>query len=160
MPTWLEVQQSRVVFFLTLCDSINDMKLFQKCFHHTSAVPLPSLLLIAANLAQDGFLGRKYSLWPVPAWLAVQRSKVVFFLTCYVIINDMKHFRTVSITPQLCHSHFCCWWVQIWPKLDVCSENVAFGLCRLGWRCNGAELYFSWPYIIVSMIWSTSEMFP
>ena len=24
------------------------------------------------------------------------------------IINDMKNFQTVSITPQPCHSHFCC----------------------------------------------------
>ena len=44
--------------------------------------------------------GRKLSLWPVPAWLAVKQSKAVFFLTLEVIINDMKYFQTVAITPQ------------------------------------------------------------
>ena len=40
------------------------------------------------------------------AWLEVKRSKYVFLLTLYDIINDMKHFLTVCITPQPCHSHF------------------------------------------------------
>ena len=50
------------------------------CQHHTSSVPQPFLLLIAANLAIAGFLGWKWSLWPVPAWLKIQRSKAVCFL--------------------------------------------------------------------------------
>ena len=82
------------------------------CLHHTSAKPQPFLLLIAANLALDGFLGWKWSLWPVPTWLAVQQRKYVFLLTLYDIINDMKHFWTVSITPHPRHIHFfvveCC----------------------------------------------------
>ena len=53
------------------------------CLHHTSAVPQPFLLLIAANLAQAGCLRWKWSLWPVPTWLAVQKSKAVFLLTLY-----------------------------------------------------------------------------
>ena len=61
-----------------------------KCLHHPSAVPQPFLLLIAANLVLARFLGWKWSLWHVPAWLAVQRSKSVFFLTLYDSINDMK----------------------------------------------------------------------
>ena len=85
------------------------------CLHHTSAVPHPLLLLVAANLALTGFLGRKWSLWPIPAWLAVQRRKAVFLLTLYDIINYMKHFWNVSITPQLCHIHYCCWMLPIWP---------------------------------------------
>ena len=88
----MEVQRSKAVFFLALYDSINDMKYFRNCLHHTSAVPQPILLLIAANLAQADFLGCKWNLWPVPAWLAVQRIKTVFFLTLYDIINDMKYF--------------------------------------------------------------------
>ena len=56
MPACLEVQRSKAVFFLTLYDSINDMKYFQNCLHYTSAVPQPFLLLIAANLAQAGCL--------------------------------------------------------------------------------------------------------
>ena len=86
-----------------------------KFLHYTSAVPQPFLLLIAANLALAGFLGWKWSLCPVPAWLEVQRRKYVIFLTLYNSINDMKHFRTVFITPQLCHSYFCCWLLLIWP---------------------------------------------
>ena len=123
VPAWLAVQQSKAVFFLILYVSINDMKYFQKCLHHNSAVPQPFLLLIAANLAITRFLGWKWSLWPVPAWLALQRSKAVFYLTLYDIINDMKHFRTVCITPQPCHSHFCCRLLPIWPKLDVYTIN-------------------------------------
>ena len=59
----------------------------------------------------------------MPTWLAVQQSKAVFFLTLYDSINDMKHFRTVCITPQPCHSHFCCLLLPSWPKLDVCTIN-------------------------------------
>ena len=80
-------------------------------------------LLIAGNLAITGCLGWKWSLWPVPDWLAVQRSKAVFFLALYDSINDMKHFGAVFITPQPCHSHFCCWWLPIWPKMDVYTIN-------------------------------------
>ena len=57
VPAWLEVQRIKAVFFLTLEDSINDMKYLRNCLHYTSAVPQPFLLLIAANLAQAGFLG-------------------------------------------------------------------------------------------------------
>ena len=62
------------------------------CLHRTSAVPQPFLFLIADNLAQAGFLGLKWSLWSVPTWLVLQRSKAVFLLTLYDIINDMKYF--------------------------------------------------------------------
>ena len=65
--------------------------------------------------------------------------------------------KTVCITPQPCHSHFCCWWLPIWPKLDFWAENGAYGLCQLDWRYNGAKLSLSWTYMIVSIIWNTSE---
>ena len=90
VPTWLAVQRSKALFFLTLYDSINDNKYFRNCLHHTAALSQPFLLLIAANLAQAGFLGWKWSLWYVLTWLAVQRRKAVFFQTLDVIINDMK----------------------------------------------------------------------
>ena len=106
---WLVLQRSKAVFFLTLYDSINDMNYFRYCLHHTSSVPQPFLLLISANLAQAGFLDWKLSLWSVPPGLEVQQSKFVFLLTLYDIINDMKYLRTVAITPQPRHSHFCCW---------------------------------------------------
>ena len=85
-------------------------------------------------------------------------EQICLFLTLYDSINDMKFLRTVAITPQPCHSHFCCWLLPIWPKLDFWAENGAYGLCRLGWRYNVAKLYFHWPYMIVSMIWNTSEI--
>ena len=81
------------------------------------------LLLIAANLALAGFLGWNWSSCPVPTWLAVQRSKAVFFLTLYDSINDMKNFLTVCITPHPCHIHFCCWLLPILPKLDLYTIN-------------------------------------
>ena len=62
MPAWLVLQQSKAVFFLTLYDSINYMKHFRNCLHHTSAVPQLFLLLIAANLALAGLLGLKMEL--------------------------------------------------------------------------------------------------
>ena len=85
------------------------------CLHYTSAVPQLFLLFIGANLALAGFLGWKLSLWTVPAWLVVQRSNIFIFLTLYDSINDMKYFWNFFITPQPCHSHFCCWLVPIWP---------------------------------------------
>ena len=90
-------------------------EILPNCLHHTSALPQPFVLLIAANLAQVGFLGWKWSLWPVMALLAVQRSKAVISLTLYISINDMKYFWKICITPQSCHSHFCCWLLPIWP---------------------------------------------
>ena len=69
-------------------------EILTNCLYYTSAVSQPFLLLIAANLALAGCLGR----------------------------------------------------------------NGAYGLCRLGCRYNGAKLSFSWPYMIVSMIWNTSKM--
>ena len=71
-----------------------------------------------------------------------------------------RQICSVSTTPHPCHSHFCCWFLPIWPKLDFWTENGAYGLCRLGWRYNGAKLYFSWPYMMVSMIWNTPELSP
>ena len=62
MPTWLEVQRSKSVFFHALYDIINDIKYFRNCLHHTSAVPQPFLLLNGANLALAGFLGLKMEL--------------------------------------------------------------------------------------------------
>ena len=67
------------------------------------------------QLGLAGFLGWKWSLLPVPNWLAVQLIKDVFLLTLYDSINDMKHFWTACITPQPCNSHFCCWLLPIWP---------------------------------------------
>ena len=54
---------------------------------------------------------------------------------------------------------FCCWLLPIWPKLDFWAEHGAYGLCRLGWQCNRAKMSFSWPYMIVSMIWNTAELY-
>ena len=121
-------------------------------------MPQTFLLLIAANLALAGCLGWQWSLWPVLAWLAVHRSKAVFFLTLYVSIKDMKYFWNFCITPHPCHSHFCCWLLPIWTKLDVWADNGAYGLFWLGWRYNVANLSFSWTYMIVSMIWNTYEI--
>ena len=92
------------------------MKNFRNCLHHTSAVPQPFLLLIAANLALDGFLCLKLSLQPVLAWFAVQRIKAVFLLTLNISINDMKQFQTFCITPQPCHIRF---WLLIAANLAL-----------------------------------------
>ena len=93
-PCFLFIIANLALAILTLYDNINDMKYFRNCLHHTSSVLQPFLLLIAANLAQAGFLGWKWSLWPVPTWLAVQRSIDVFFQTLYDNINDIQYFRT------------------------------------------------------------------
>ena len=126
---------------MTLNVSIND----------TSAVSQPFWLMVAANLTLPVDLSWKWSLWPVPTWLAKQRSKAVFFLILYVNIKDTKHFWTVSIKTQLCHSNFCCWLLPIWPKLDVWAEYGAYGQCRLGWRYNGRKISF--PDLIWYYLW-------
>ena len=146
VPGWLVLQQSKYVFFLTLYDSINDMKHFQNCLHHTSVVPQPFLLLIAANLAQAGFLGWKWSLWPVPALLAVQRIKALFFVTLYDSINDMKHFRNclhhTSAVPQpfllliatnLALAGFLGWKWSLWPVPDWLEVQRIKAVFFLAW---------------------------
>ena len=86
-------------------------------------MPQPFLLLIAANLALAGFLGWKWSLWPVSTWLEVQRRKAVFSLTLHVSINDMKLSREflhqTSDVPQ--------------PFLLLIALNLALAGC-LGWK--------------------------
>ena len=75
MPDLLEVQRSRYVFFLILYDSINDMKYFQNYLHHTSDVPQPFLLLIAANLALAGFFGLKMELMVCAGLVGVTKEQ-------------------------------------------------------------------------------------
>ena len=122
---WLAVQRSKDVFFLTLYDSINDMKYFWNCLHHTSAVPQPFLLLIAANLVLAGLLGWKWSLCSVPTWLEIQQSKYLFILTLYDSINDMKYFLNclhhTSTLPQ--------------TFMFLIAVNLALAEC-LGWKCS------------------------
>ena len=115
MPAWLVLQRSKAVFFLALYDSSNDMKYFRNFLHHTSAVPQPFLLLIAANLGLAGFLGRKWSLCPVPTWLAVQQIKAVFLLTLYDSMNVIKYI-------QNCHHHTS---ALPQPLLLVLAANLA-----------------------------------
>ena len=38
------------------------------------------------------------------------------------------------------------------------DKNRAYSLCWILWRYKGAQLSFSWPYMIVSIIWITSEL--
>ena len=91
MPDWLAVKRIKYVCFLTLNDSINYMKYFLNCLHHTSVMLQPFLLLIAANLAQAGFFGPKMELMVCADLVGGKRSKSVFFLTLYDSINDMKY---------------------------------------------------------------------
>ena len=110
-------------------------------------MPQPFLLLIAAKLAQDGFLGWKWSLCHVPTWLAVQRSKAVFFLTLYDSINDMRSKAVFFLTlndsindiknSELSASH-----------LSHATAIFVVDCCQFG---------PSWIFIL-SMIWNTSEL--
>ena len=117
-------RKKQQLFFLALHDSINDMKLFltlciipQPCQCHFSCWLLP----IWPKL---DFLGWKWSLWPMPAWLAVQQSKYVFFLTLYDSINDRNLICNFCITPQPCHSHFF-----------LIAANLALA-ASLGWKLS------------------------
>ena len=60
--------------------------------------------------------GLKWSLWPVPTWLAVENINAVFILTFYNGNNNMKHFQTVFITPQTCNNQF---WLLIAANLAL-----------------------------------------
>ena len=92
------------------------------CLHHTSAVPQPFLLLIAANLALAGFLGWKWSLWTVLTWLAVQRSKAVFF-------NELKYYQLYEILLKFLHHTSA----LPQPFLLLIAVNLALA-GYLGWK--------------------------
>ena len=119
------------------------------CLHHISSVPQPFLLLIAVNLAQARFLGWRWILWPVLTWLAVQRSKAVVFLTLYECINYMKKFQPVSITPQTCNSHFCCWLLHFQPKNPAWAKLAAINNKN---GCGTAEIWCR-KFGSISYIW-------
>ena len=87
-------------------------------------------------------------------------SIIFLMMNLYENINYVKHFWTVWFIHQPCHSHFCCWLLPIWPKMDVWAENGAYGMCRLGWQYNEAKLSFSWTTMLLLMIWNTSELSP
>ena len=159
MPAWSAVQLIKTVFFLALYDIINDMKHLRNCLHHTSAVPQPFWLLIAANLALAGCLGWKWSLWSVPAWLEVQRSKYVFFLILYDSINDMKHFQNcLHHTSAVPH-----------PFLLLIAANLAQA-GFLGWKWSlwsvpawlavqrSKAVFPPWHYMLLSIILNASEL--
>ena len=114
VPDWLAVQLSKAVFFLTLHVSINDLIdcitvciITQPCHSHFCCWLLPIWPLL-------GF-GLKMELMTCADLVGATTSKTVFFLTLHVSINDMKHFLTVCITPQPCHSSVCCWLLPILP---------------------------------------------
>ena len=101
VPTWLAILRSKAIFLLTLYDSKNWFEILLKCLHYTSAVPQPFMLLIAANLALTGLLGWKWSLWPVLAWVEVQRSRA-FFSWTYMLVSMIWNTPELS---ALQHSH-------------------------------------------------------
>ena len=55
MPTCLAVHKSKYVVFPDLTRYYKYYETITNCLHHTSAVPQPFLLLMAANLALAGF---------------------------------------------------------------------------------------------------------
>ena len=107
-------------------------KIILNCLNYTSAMPQPFLLLIAANLTHAGYSGWKWSLWPVPIWLAVQPSKAVFFLILYDTITYMKRFWTSWFTPSGVTAIFvvdCCqfgpnWMIGLKLELLACTGLV------------------------------------
>ena len=70
----------------------------------------------------------------------------------------MKYLWTFCITHQPCHIHFCCWMLPIWPELGFWAENGADGLYGVACRYNRSMMSFSWPYMILSIIWNTSAL--
>ena len=48
---------------------------------------------------------------------------------------------------------------QFASYLDFCVQILAYGMCQLGWWYIRANLSFSWPDMIVSMIWNTPVLF-
>ena len=62
VPALLEVQRSKAVFFLTLYDSINDMKHLRNCLHHTSAVPQPFLFVDCCQFVHSWIFGLRMEL--------------------------------------------------------------------------------------------------
>ena len=78
----------------------------------TLPIPLPCSWSIH-TLTLKGVLAVISGLWVNPRHGRGPRDQVAVLTnhgteTLYDSINDMKYFRTVCITPQPCHSHFCC----------------------------------------------------
>ena len=104
------------------------------------------------------YKGWKWSLWSMPAWLALQRSKSVIFLIWYDSINDIKQYPKclyyTSAVPQpfvlliaanLAQAEFLGWKWSLWPVptwLTVQWSKAVFFLNLM----------------IASMIWNTSEL--
>ena len=68
----------------------------------------------------------------MPDWLAVQRSKTVFFLTLYDSINDVKYFQTSALHLSRATAIFvvdCCQFGPSWifglkMELMACADLV------------------------------------
>ena len=78
----------------------------------------------------------------MPAWLEVQRSKYVFFMIIYNIINDMKYLQNclhhISAVPQ----PFLLLIAVDLSLAGFLGRNEAYGLCQHGWRYNRAKRSF------------------
>ena len=91
MPTWLAVQQSKAVFFMTLYVNINYIT------HPKISVLLlsPATAIFVVDCCQFGpswILGLKMELMACAGLFGGTTEKAVFFLALYDSINDMKYF--------------------------------------------------------------------
>ena len=157
VPTWLAVQQREYLFsrsYMIVSMIWNSSELSALQIIRATAI----FVVYCCQFGPNWNFGLKWRLWPMPAWLAVQRNKAVFFLTFYDSSNDMKLLWTLCITPQPCHSHLCCWLLPIWPYWMFGLKIEGYGQCRIDWRYNGAKLSFYWPYMLVLMILNTSKL--
>ena len=115
--------------------------------HYNSSVPQPFLLLIGANLALVGFLGWKWSLWPVPTWLEVQPSKDVFswpYILVWMIWNtsELSALQLIRATAILVVD-----WYQFGPSWN-------FGLKMELMVCTGlVRATTEQSYLFTDLLW-------
>ena len=71
----------------------------------------------------------------------------------------MKHFWTVCITPQPCHSHSFVDYCQFGPSWMFRLKLKLMACAKLFGSTTKKSCIFSWPYNIVSMIWTTFKLY-
>ena len=109
-------------------------------------------------MAQAGFLGWKWSLWPVPTWLAVQQSKAVFFMTLYVSINDSTHPKLYVLILSPATAILVVDWCQFGPSWVLGAKMELKLYSRLVGGTTEQSCCSTWHYMLLSIILNASEL--
>ena len=140
----LHLIRATAIFFVDCCQFGPSWNFGLKM--DTSAVPQPFLLLITANLAQAGFWAENWAYGLCRLGWRYSGSELYFSWPYMIVSMIWNTSETVSITPQPCHSHFCCWWLPIWPHPTLTGPNwqqstKKMAVARMRCNADSSEVY-------------------